>query len=73
MRPEISLASGESTHHATPSAFTDVVDNNAIDFQGVADRLKAKAGEVAEESSEVKRIFNGFLDDVFGAKKASST
>ena len=72
MRPEISLASGEQTHLATPSAFTEVHDNNNIDFQGVADALKAKAGEVAEETGEMKRLFNGFLDDVFGAKKTTA-
>lgn len=72
MKPEISLASADSTHFASPAPFTEVSDNNAIDFQGVADRLKAKADEVVQETSEVKRLFNGFLDDIFGAKKGGS-
>ncbi|KIW05273.1 uncharacterized protein PV09_03805 [Verruconis gallopava] len=71
MRPEISLASADSTHVAPPSAFTDVVDNNAIDFEGVASALKSKAGAVVEETSEIKRLFNGLLDDIFGAKKTA--
>lgn len=72
MRPEISLASADSTHFASPSAFADVVDNNAIDFQGVADALKSKAAEVAEETGEVRRVFNGLMDDIFGAKKTAA-
>jgi uncharacterized protein YjbJ (UPF0337 family) len=72
MRPEISLASADSTHYASPSAFTEVLDNNAIDFQGMSEKLKSKAAEVVEESGEVKRLFNGLMDDIFGAKKTAA-
>jgi hypothetical protein len=72
MRPEISLASHVSTHHAIPSAFTEAADNNAIDFQGMTDKVQAKVEEVVQETGEMKRLFNGFLDDVFGAKKSGT-
>lgn len=73
MLPEISLASADSTHISTPTAFADVIDNNTIDFHGVTDTL-GKVGEVVEEeASGIKRVWTGFLDDILGgpaAKKA---
>jgi uncharacterized protein YjbJ (UPF0337 family) len=71
MRPEISLASADSTHVAPPSAFTEVLDNNAIDFQGMTDKLKSKAEDVIEETGEIKRLFSGLVDDIFGAKRTA--
>jgi hypothetical protein len=71
MRPEISLASADSTHVVAPSAFAEVSDNNAIDFQGVAGMFKSKTADVTEQTSEVRRLFNGLMDDIFGAKKTA--
>jgi hypothetical protein len=69
MRPEISLASADGTHVATPSAFSDVVDNNTIDFQGV-EHVLSTAGKVVEEDvSTMKQVWNGLLDDLLGSKK----
>jgi hypothetical protein len=69
MRPEISLASADGTHVATPTAFADVVDNNSIDFHGVEGVLST-AGKASEEDiSTVKQVWNGLLDDLLGSKK----
>jgi hypothetical protein len=69
MKPEISLASADSTHIATPSAFTDVVDNNSIDFQGVTGVLEKAGKAMEEDASTIKQVWNGLLDDLLGSKK----
>ncbi|KAF2420554.1 hypothetical protein EJ08DRAFT_653770 [Tothia fuscella] len=72
MLPEINLMSADSTHITPPAAFSDVHDNNAVEFHGVTEGME-KIGEVVEqEAGGFKRVWDGFLDDIMGAaiKKA---
>lgn len=79
MRPTISTASLDSTHISAPSAFAEVHDNSAmkIDFHDMADKVtstvkKVADAEPAEKTGVLKELWNGFLDDVFGAKQKKS-
>ncbi|KAF2086042.1 hypothetical protein K490DRAFT_66968 [Saccharata proteae CBS 121410] len=78
MRPEISTVSADSTHIFAPSALTDVTDNSAIDFQGMATavsdaakRLRSTPAvkEVEESASVIKTVWNDLLDDLMGPKR----
>jgi hypothetical protein len=66
MRPEINLISADSTHIATPAAFTEVTDN--MMFEGVSGVFQETTKKVGEEVGELKKIWGGLLDDVLGAK-----
>ena len=83
VRPTISTTSANGTHIESPSAFSDVTDNHAVDMD-VFDLTKkvtnAAASKVTEVTSlgakEVERqrgvlgeIFSGMVDDVFGSKR----
>ena len=70
MKAEISLASADSTHVLSPSAFADVHDNGNVDFHGLAHGEAADSGEAADaEGGTIKQLWNGFLDDVLGPRK----
>lgn len=71
MRPEIYTASADSTHIHAPSAMSEVHDNNVIDFQGMASRVAAATQSAVEDkSSEIGKVWNGMMDDIFGPKAA---
>lgn len=66
MKPEINLIAADSTHIATPAAFTEVTDN--FTFEGVSSVVKQTSKKVGEEVGELKKIWGGLLDDVLGSK-----
>ncbi|KAF2740719.1 hypothetical protein EJ04DRAFT_424204 [Polyplosphaeria fusca] len=69
MLPTIMTVSADGTHIHAPSAMSDVSDNNAIDFQGMAARVAQTLGKTTEEKAGmVKEVWGGFMDDVFGPK-----
>ena len=68
MLPSIVTVAADGTHIHAPSAMSDVSDNNAIDFQGLAARVAEKFKPVEEQASMVKSVWSGFLDDVLGPK-----
>ena len=73
MRPEIITVSADSTHISAPSAMSEVSDNTAIDFQGMAEKVSAvaarfKAGSIDETAGMAKQVWSGFLDDLLGPK-----
>ncbi|KAB2579081.1 DNA-binding SAP [Lasiodiplodia theobromae] len=71
MRPEISTVSADTTYFHAPSALSDVTDNSAIDFQGLASAATSAASRsVAQTESTIKRVWNGFLDDLLAPKAA---
>ncbi|KAL0263496.1 hypothetical protein SLS55_002476 [Diplodia seriata] len=71
MRPVISTVSADATYFHAPSALADVVDNSAIDFQGLAGAATSAASKsVARTEGTIKRVWNGFLDDLLPAKPA---
>ncbi|OJD36078.1 sap domain containing protein [Diplodia corticola] len=71
MRPVISTVSADTTYFHAPSALADVVDNSAIDFQGLASAATSAASKsVAQTESTIKRVWNGFLDDLLPSKPA---
>lgn len=70
MKPEINLISADSTHISTPSALSEVTDNltAAVGFEGVVGVVREGKKKVETEVGEVKRIWDGLLDDVLGVK-----
>lgn len=66
MMPEINLIAADSTHIATPAAFSEVTDN--LSFEGVAGVVKKTGQKVGEEVGELRQIWGGLLDDILGAK-----
>lgn len=73
MRPVISTVSADTTYFHAPSALSDVTDNSAIDFQGLTNAVNSAASRLrpsSETESTLKKVWNGFLDDVLGPKPA---
>ncbi|KAF2117781.1 hypothetical protein BDV96DRAFT_570916 [Lophiotrema nucula] len=68
MLPSIVTVAADGTHIHAPSAMSEVSDNNAIDFQGMAARVADKFKPVEEQAGMVKSVWSGFLDDVLGPK-----
>jgi hypothetical protein len=73
MRAEIITVSADSTHISAPSSMSEVSDNTAIDFQGMAEKVSAaaarfKAGSIDETAGMAKQVWSGFLDDLLGPK-----
>ncbi|KAF2759631.1 hypothetical protein EJ05DRAFT_509360 [Pseudovirgaria hyperparasitica] len=77
MRGTIVTASADSTHISTPSAMADVHDNNSIDIGEMAQKVAAAAQKVKEatvdETPVVRKVWNGFLDDLLGPKSSKAT
>ncbi|OCK81441.1 hypothetical protein K432DRAFT_381301 [Lepidopterella palustris CBS 459.81] len=74
MRPTIMTVSADSTHISSPSAMSEVSDNSAIDFQGMAEKVSAAAQKfsrvpIEEKTGMVKEVWGGLLDDIFGPKQ----
>ena len=73
MRPEISTAAADSTHISAPRAFSEVHDNTAVDVAALAERLASATRVVGtaaqEELGTVKRVWNGFLEDLLGGPR----
>lgn len=58
-----------SAHFHAPAAMSEVHDNNAIDFQGMAFQVASKLARPVEEGASMARqIWGGFVDDVLGPK-----
>lgn len=72
LRPQIVTAACGSTHISAPSAMADVHDNNAIDIGFVAQKVAEAASKVKaaaiDETPELKRFWNGLVDDILGPK-----
>ena len=78
IRPEISTVSADSTHIASPSAMSEVTDNDAIELDpyDLTSKVTAAAAKMAgmpveklKEPGAVREIWDGFLDDLLGSKK----
>lgn len=78
MRPEISVVSSADTHIAGPSAMSEVVDNHAMDIDpfDLTSKVHAAASKIVgvpvekmNEPGMLSELWNGFLDDLTGAKK----
>ena len=81
MRPEISTASADGTHIASPSAMSEVTDNHAAELDPydlamqvgrAANKVVSEKVEVLREGSVVKELWSGFLDDLLGGSKKAS-
>jgi len=72
MRSEIVTVSANGTHIHNPSAMHEVHDNNTVDFHGLGERVQVAAEKVEESVDSVKKVWSGFLDDVFGSKPAKA-
>ncbi|KAI9771272.1 MAG: hypothetical protein M1840_002242 [Geoglossum simile] len=76
IRPEILTIAHGSTHVHAPSAMSEVVDNNSIQIdpfeltEQVSDAAARSSSKGAmgakKEMSELKYLWNGILDDIFG-------
>lgn len=82
MRPEISVVSSGDTHIAGPSAISEVVDNHAMDIDpfDLTSKVHAAASKIVgvpvekmNEPGMLSELWNGFLDDLTGAKKVGKT
>ncbi|RDW91186.1 hypothetical protein BP5796_02351 [Coleophoma crateriformis] len=74
-RPEISIIAAHP-ENVTAAALTEVVDNAAIDVPLetlTAGFSSTPVSELKEESSSLKELWNGFVDDVFGGTKAKAS
>ncbi|KAA6410405.1 MAG: hypothetical protein FRX48_05826 [Lasallia pustulata] len=77
-RPEISTVSGASTHIASPSAMSEVTDNHSIELdpfelvhkvQAAAAKMSGLPAEELKEPGVMKKLWDGLLDDLLGARK----
>lgn len=80
IRPEISLVSANSTHIESPSAMSEVTDNQAIDLDpyDLTNKVTAAATKTVEDAigkikdvGTVRELWGGLLDDLFGSKRGS--
>lgn len=78
IRPEISTVSGASTHIASPSAMSEVTDNHSIELdpyelvnkvQAAAAKMTGLPVEELKEPGVMKKLWDGLLDDLLGARK----
>lgn len=59
----------DGTHIHAPSAMSEVLDNNTIDFQGMAAKVASRLGKDVEEGAGMARqLWSGFVDDILGPK-----
>jgi hypothetical protein len=71
----INLISADSTHHASPSAMSEVHDNTAVHFEGMQLRVlesiaKGEQQDTGDLKGAVTQFFSGIVDDIFGPKKS---
>lgn len=67
MLPQILTVSADGTHIHAPSAMSEVSDNTAIDFQGMAAKVASTLKKPAEQAEGMARqIWGGLVDDVLG-------
>ncbi|KAL8720355.1 MAG: hypothetical protein Q9225_002783 [Loekoesia sp. 1 TL-2023] len=81
VRPEISTVSANSTHIESPSAMSEVTDNDAIDLDpyDLTNKVMAAAtktakdttGQISREAGTVRQLWSGLLDDIFGSRRVS--
>lgn len=74
MRPEIVTAAADSTHIASPRAFSEVHDNSAVDVAAMAEQVASATGvrmggSKDEEPGIMKQVWNGLLEDIFGGPR----
>ncbi|QDS76325.1 hypothetical protein FKW77_002576 [Venturia effusa] len=62
MKPEVNVMGGVGQ----VSVLSEVTDN--LNFEGLSGTLKNAGGKVSGEVSEMKRIWDGFVDDILGVK-----
>ena len=84
-RPIISTVSANGTHIESPSPFSDVIDNHAVDIdvfdltRKVTNAAASKVVRVADlgakeaerQGGVLREILSSIVDDVFGSKKAA--
>jgi hypothetical protein len=70
--PRIMTVSADGTHIHTPSAMSDVSDNNSVDFQGMAAKVAGQwTKPVEEQAGMLKELWSDFVDDVLGPKQSA--
>jgi hypothetical protein len=63
----------DGTHIFSPSAMSDVSDNNSVDFEGMTARVTNKWSKAVEEEAGIfKRLWSDFVDDTLGPKQGPS-
>ena len=85
IRPQISTMSANGTHIESPSAFSDVTDNHAMDMDvfdltkkvasaataKVTDAVGSGAQGVEKQKGIVSQLIAGMIEDVFGKKSCA--
>jgi len=69
----INLISGSETYVSAPSAMSEVLDNNAIEFEGISSEMATSKSEDVDDGSAgraLKAFWTGLVDDVMGPKKS---
>lgn len=82
IRPEITTVSASGTHIDSPSAMSEVTDNDAIELSpfdltdkvmtaatAAASKVTGISAEKLKEPGVIQDLWSGLLDDILGAKK----
>jgi hypothetical protein len=64
VKPLINLLSADSTHISTPSALSEVIDNNTINFEGLK-MTESKTKSSLETSGEMKDAVKQFMRELW--------
>jgi hypothetical protein len=64
VKPLINLISADSTHISSPSALSEVIDNNSIHFEGL-DMNDTKTKSSLETSGEMKDAVKQFWRELW--------
>ena len=81
VKPQISTVSANGTHIDSPSAMSEVTDNHAVDLNpyiltsqvtNAASKMTGMAPEQLKDKGMIRELWNGLVDDVFGARKVSA-
>ena len=72
-KPEIHIVAAHPEHVA-PAALSEVVGNDGVDvdLSSLTKEFNTKPLEVLEDPGVFKELFNGMIDDIFGAKKVAT-
>lgn len=83
IRPQISTMSASGTHIESPSPFSDVTDNHAMDMDvfdltkkvtraataKVTEAVGARAEGIEKPEGILRQLIGGMVEDLFGGKK----
>ncbi|MCJ1452639.1 hypothetical protein MMC28_002982 [Mycoblastus sanguinarius] len=81
VRPQITTTAANGTHIESPSAMSEVTDNQTIDLNpfdltttvtNAASRMTGMPVEELKEPGMLRQLWNGLLDDMVGNKVAKA-